>query len=134
MRYFDLVKKNYERRRHYWENRHHYFRIIGEFFHQHLSPVEVYLFGSALTDRFSLPHSDIDILAISPKAPTSSREKAELLAELDQHLGWPNPFEIHIITPELYRSWYQRLIPAKKRLWPPANRACNQEVPGRDGK
>ncbi len=69
----------------------------------------VYLFGSFLRNNFS-PKSDIDILVVSPKAPTDPSEIAKVKIQLVKDFEIGHPFEIHIITPEKFENWYKKFI------------------------
>lgn len=115
MRYFDLLKKRAEERKHYLENLDSYLSIIKKFFKEKLGEVEIYLFGSILRDDFG-PNSDVDILVISKNIPSDSYERSKLITELRRIIGFVNPFEIHIITPEEYAEWYSKFIKEKKAI------------------
>jgi len=39
-----------------------------------------------------------------------------LLADLDDLIGAPNPFEFHLINPELYEEWYSHFIKEKREI------------------
>lgn len=105
MRYFDLLKKRAEERKHYLENLNTYLLVIKNFFKEKLGNAEIYLFGSVLRDDFG-PNSDIDILVISDNTPPESFERSKLIVALKRIIGLVNPFEIHLITPEEYEQWY----------------------------
>jgi len=73
--------------------------------------VEVLVFGSVVRGEAIPGKSDIDVLIISRKAPTSPREQAELRTKIFSELGdLLAPFEIHIVTPEIYEKWYRKRI------------------------
>ncbi len=113
MRYFDLLKKRAEERKHYLDNLEAYLSIIKKFFKEKLCDFEIYLFGSILRDDFG-PDSDVDILVISKNTPPFTYERSKLILELKRIIGFVNPFEIHIITPEEYEEWYSKFIKEKK--------------------
>jgi len=115
MRYFDLLKKRAQERKHYLDNLDKYLKIVKEFFEEKLGEIEIYLFGSILRDDFG-PNSDIDILVISKNTPAFSYERSKLIAELKRKIGFVNPFEIHIITPDEYEEWYSKFIKEKKPI------------------
>ncbi|MCD5396298.1 MAG: nucleotidyltransferase domain-containing protein [Candidatus Pacebacteria bacterium] len=115
MRYFELLKKRAIERQNYIKNFDQYLQIIKKFFQEKLGEVEVYLFGSFLTSDFG-PESDIDILIISPNTPQKSFQRSKLIAQLKNKIGFWNPFEIHLITPEEYKEWYSHFIKKKKKV------------------
>jgi len=115
MRYFDLLKKRAEERKKYLDNLDFYFKEIAEFFKEKLSDVKIYSFGSILTKDFD-SESDIDILVVSPNTPPYLYQKAGLIAELKTRIGFVNPFEIHLITPEEYQDWYSHFIKEKAEI------------------
>jgi len=115
MRYFDLLKKRAEKRKRYLDNLDFYLKEIAEFFKEKLTEIEIYSFGSILTGDFD-PESDIDILIISSNAPRYLYQRAKLIAELKSKIGFVNPFEIHLITPEEHKDWYSHFIKKKSEI------------------
>ena len=115
MRYFDLLKKRAKEREEYLQNLDKYLGIIKKFFEDNLKDVEIYLFGSFLTSEFG-PDSDIDILVISPNTPEKSYQRSKLIAQLKDLIGFCNPFEIHLITPQEYKEWYSHFIKKKRKI------------------
>jgi len=73
--------------------------------------LKVLVFGSAARGEAIPGKSDIDVLVVSKKAPVSPRRQAELRVEILAGLGdLLAPFEIHIVTPEIYEKWYKKRI------------------------
>ena len=115
MRYFDLLVKRKKNRDKYLKNMDYYLKAIKEFFKREFGEVEIFLFGSILRDDFG-PNSDVDILVVSKNAPEDSLGKAKLIAKIKDEIGFVNPFEFHIITPEIYDEWYSSFIKEKKKV------------------
>jgi predicted nucleotidyltransferase len=113
MRYFELLKRRAEWRKRYIENMDFYLKKIKEFFVENLEDVKLYVFGSFVRGELG-PNSDIDILVVSPRI--SIHERGKLLADLDDLIGAPNPFEFHLINPELYEEWYSHFIKEKREI------------------
>lgn len=108
--YTDLLIKNYKIREKYLKNLDYYLGRIKRFFKKQLKDVKIYLFGSYIKQESFGPNSDIDILIVSPNSPKTTTGKAKLISKLKDKIGRFNPFEIHIITPELYENWYKKFI------------------------
>lgn len=108
--YTDLLIENLKIREKYLKNLDYYLKKIKKFFKEQLKEVKIYLFGSYIKKKKFGPNSDIDILVISPNAPTDITGKAKLISKLKDKIGRLNPFEIHIVTPELYENWYKKFI------------------------
>ena len=68
------------------------------------SDAKVYVFGSALTGRYTAA-SDIDILIV---ADIGKEEVALLKAEIYKTVD--APVEIHVATQEQFEKWYKRFI------------------------
>ncbi len=113
MSLIDLQKKVVKEEKKYFENPLKYARMIKHIAEKLLDDpdIKVIVFGSAAKGEAIPGKSDIDVLLVSRKAPMSPREQAELrvkiLAELGDLLA---PFEIHIVTPEIYDKWYKKHI------------------------
>jgi len=115
MKYFDLLKKRAKERKEYLKKIDKYLKVIKKFFEDNLEEVEIYLFGSFLGSEFG-PNSDIDILVISPNTPEKSYERSKIIAKLKDLIGFYNPFEIHLITPQEYKEWYSHFIKEKRKI------------------
>lgn len=109
MRYFDLLKKRAEKRKHYLDRLPYYREEIEKFFQAQLGEVRVCLFGSVLTNSFDA-ESDVDVLVVSRNTPPDSEGRARLTSELWSIVGFGSPFEIHLITEEEYEEWYKNFL------------------------
>lgn len=94
----------------YFKNYLDYARKIKKEAQNLLGRVRVYVFGSILR-KDEVP-KDIDILIISPKLKTTDK-KSGVRVRLWEKIGFGAPFEIHLITPEEYKNWYQFFIEEK---------------------
>lgn len=100
-----LLSRNYEARlleylRRYREVGAEVKRILKKF-----DPdVRVFVFGSVVRGRYTAA-SDIDILVVTDNLS----RKYEMMVEVYKQLE--APIQLHITTPEKYRSWYSRFIP-----------------------
>ena len=111
MSFIELLKELYERRRSYVENLWQYLKLIKEVATRHDPRALVILFGSYAEGR-PRPDSDIDVLVVTELA-AEEEPRLRLRKEIEDALGRPNPFEIHIVTPEQYRHWYKKFIRAE---------------------
>jgi predicted nucleotidyltransferase len=108
MSFLDLIKRLHELRRRYVENLSHYLCLIKEVALRHDPGAEVLLFGS-YAEGTARPDSDVDVL-IATKLAADEEARARLRREINDTLGRPNPFELHIVTPAQYREWYAKFI------------------------
>lgn len=77
-----------------------------------LGPVEVYVFGSAVTGRFTAS-SDIDLLIVTPGE--TDREKATKF-KAKVHGLVDAPLELHVASQREYREWYSRFIEKAEKV------------------
>ena len=77
-------------------------RILGE--------CKVLVFGSVIEGK-AVGGSDVDILIISNQLPDNKRERAEIIAKIEEGAKLPlyHPFEIHLVD-EKEAKWYLRHI------------------------
>lgn len=66
----------------------------------------VLVFGSVVEGKVTAL-SDIDILVI---CDLDERERSGLKAEIRRKLGYDVPIELHIVSEEEYRNWYERFM------------------------
>jgi len=99
-----------EEKEKYFKNHLFYAKKIKEEAEKILGKVKVYVFGSIL--RKNEIARDIDILIISPKLK-NSLPKSKILAQISKKIGFINPFEIHLVSPEEYKNWYRYFIKEK---------------------
>jgi len=72
--------------------------------------VRVIVFGSVVRANYT-PDSDIDLLIISEKAPTEPKKISDLTSKMLEAIqDIYAPFEIHLVKPKVYESWYKRFI------------------------
>lgn len=109
----DLLVEREKRQRLYFENYLKYARQIKKQASKILGETKVFVFGSILRKKEIA--QDIDILVISPKIK-KFKSKGEIIAKIWEKIGLDNPFEIHLITPEEYQSWYKFLIKEKVEI------------------
>lgn len=105
-----LIEERKEEER-YFRNYLDYAREIKKEAEKNLGKVKVFLFGSIIKDKIG-PGSDIDILIISSKLGEALK-KSEIRAKILKKIGSPNPFELHLITPQEYKDWYSHFIKEK---------------------
>ncbi len=113
MSLIDLQKKIAEEERKYFREALRYASQIREVAEELLNDKElrVLVFGSTVRGDAIPGKSDIDILIVSEKAPTTPKQQAELRTKILKSIGdLSAPFEIHVITPEVYRRWYSGRI------------------------
>lgn len=79
-------------------------RLLGE--------VKVFVFGSILK-KDEVPQ-DIDVLIVSPKLEKD--QKSQIRVKIWEKIGFSSPFELHLITPEEYKSWYQFFLKKKVEI------------------
>lgn len=110
----DLLIERRKREKKYFRNYLFWAKKIKKEAEKNLGKVKVFLFGSIARGE-ATPGSDIDILIISPKLK-SAKKKSEVRAKIFKKLGFISPFEIHLISPEEYRTWYKFFIKQKVRV------------------
>lgn len=112
----DIYKERGQKVQPYFDNYEFYAKQIKQAFVRVLGKVEVYIFGSILEKKHSPYHSDIDILVVSPKTPRFASDRAAVKHKVFQELGFLDPFEAHLATPEEYAGWYRHLIKKKIKV------------------
>lgn len=106
----DLIDLLLERKREnqkYFDEPLKYARIIKEEANKILGDVKVYIFGSIVKGNYSV-NSDIDLLVIAKEI--RPEERGKIIASLLNSVGFFSPFEIHLITNEVFENWYKRFI------------------------
>jgi len=75
-----------------------------------LGECEVYVFGSVAENKWT-GGSDVDVLIISNNTPLTSKERAEIIAEIEEKTNLPpaHPFEIHLVTRK-EAEWYWKHV------------------------
>ena len=112
-----LLKARLEIRR-LAENWRFWSKRIGETAKKLLGPCQIYIFGSVVKGS-AMGASDVDILIIADRIPTSCKGRGDLKAEIEEEAGLPlyHPFQIHIATREeaeenpIYRAAIREGIP-----------------------
>jgi len=110
MKLIDLLIERQKRQEKYFKNYQYWAKEIKKVAQEFLDEVKVFVFGSILRKN-EIP-KDIDILIISPKLK-DPEQKTKLKVKIWQKIGLFSPFEIHLITPEQYKDWYQYFIKEK---------------------
>ncbi|MFZ8809879.1 MAG: nucleotidyltransferase domain-containing protein [Pyrobaculum sp.] len=108
MSFLDLLERLYAQRRRYLEDLPCYLRLIKEVVLRHDPSAKVFLFGS-YAEGTARPDSDVDVLIVTELA-AEEEARLRLRKEIDDALGRPNPFELHIATPTQYKEWYVKFI------------------------
>lgn len=105
--YKQLAKVN-EQRKKYFEDPLFYGKKLKRKAEKLFPGARVFLFGSVIRREYQ-PDSDFDVLVVTKKAPADIFEQAK--AKIEILKAFPHhPFELHLITPEQFESWYQRFI------------------------
>ena len=78
--------------------------------------VQIVIFGSLVEKKYHPMLSDIDVLVISKNAPMKGLKRGEILDKLYKIVGYFSPFQIHLVTPELYKNWYKKFIKKKVEI------------------
>lgn len=105
----DIKKEIWEEKRKYFENYPYYCRKIKESAEKVLGPVRVLVFGSIVRGDWT-PNSDIDVLIISDKLSKNWEENAIYKVNIKRDSGIGFPFQIHLVRPEEFESWYKNFI------------------------
>ena len=81
-----------------------------------LGDCEVYVFGSVVENKWT-GGSDVDILVVSDNVPSTSKERAEIIARIEEKADLPlsHPFEIHLTKRE-EADWYWKHIRKALRI------------------
>jgi len=95
-----LLVEEAKRRAEIFRNLDKYLKIIAETVKEFDKNAEVYLFGSVAEGKYLLS-SDIDILVVSDLPP------GRVLSILWDK-GIKDPFEIHVVTREMFQSYKRR--------------------------
>jgi len=109
----DLLIERERKQRVYFKNYLKYAQKIKKEVENTLGKTKVFIFGSILGKK-EIPQ-DIDLLIISPKLK-EIKSKGEIIAKIWKKIGFYNPFEIHLITPEEYQNWYKFFLKKKIKV------------------
>ena len=104
----DLELELRDELRKYYEDPMRYARAIKNVVRRHDPSARVLLFGSIVRGN-ARADSDIDVLVITDLASEVSN-RLHLIKEMNEEIGIPNPFEIHIVTWEEFTKWYRKFI------------------------
>ena len=107
----DLLIEKRKQEEKYFRDYLRWARIIKKEAKALLGDVRVFVFGSAVRGEIE-PGSDIDVLLISPGLKSFSL-KNKTRTKIFEKIGSDSPFEVHLITPEDYQSWYIHFIKEK---------------------
>ncbi len=104
----DLQLETLEEWREYYEKPLEYAEKIKSTVRKLDPEARVILFGSLVKGEMK-PDSDIDVLIITRLA-SNVNTRMKLRVSIAREIGDCTPFEIHIVTPEEYESWYKKFI------------------------
>ncbi len=107
-RFLELLLRNAAELKKYYENATDYVKRIKIVARKHDPKARVLLFGSFVKGLMR-PNSDIDVLVVTELAK-SVKNRLKLRVEVAREIGEYTPFEIHIVTPEEFKSWYSRFL------------------------
>ena len=93
-----LLKDIYERKKDYVKNLDKYLMEIGKFLKGKVENFEIYVYGSILSDEFSIGLSDIDIAIVSDDFKDRDK-KLEIFGELTK-MFIDAPYEFHVLSRE----------------------------------
>ncbi|MBB5255154.1 nucleotidyltransferase domain-containing protein [Sulfurisphaera ohwakuensis] len=113
MSLIDILEENMKRRERYLKEVDYYLKKIKEVARNIDPTARVILFGSYVRGNFR-PDSDIDVLIIANVKDIYDRLK--IYHEINEVIGSPNPFEIHVINEEEYKGWYSRFIDVYREI------------------
>jgi predicted nucleotidyltransferase len=111
--FIDLLIGNAQNREKFLRNIDFYLNKIKEVVRKEDPNGRVILFGSYVRGNFR-PDSDIDILVIANVK--GEEDRLRIYHEINEVIGRPNPFEIHVINDEEYRDWYSHFIDVYKEV------------------
>lgn len=92
----------------YYEDPITYVKEIKKVVERYDPSAKVLIFGSTVKGR-TRPDSDIDVLIITEMA-RNVNDRLMLRVEVARKIGECTPFEIHIVTWEEYRGWYEKFL------------------------
>jgi len=108
--FINILKERKKERQRYFSGYLYYAKLIQKKATEILGKCRVLVFGSALTGDYHPILSDIDVLIISPNAPSDCGNKSKIKMEILAQFGHGSPFEIHLVRPEEYEDWYSKFI------------------------
>ena len=108
MDFLDILIERRKENEKYFRKPEEYAKLIKLKSEKILGCVEVYLFGSIVRKDWTLS-SDIDILVVSEKE-INPEDKGKIKVELLKSVDFFAPFEIHLVSQELFEKWYKKFI------------------------
>uniref|UniRef100_A0A7V5XHX1 Nucleotidyltransferase domain-containing protein n=1 Tax=Thermodesulfobacterium geofontis TaxID=1295609 RepID=A0A7V5XHX1_9BACT len=107
-----IYKKFWEEKKEYFENYLEWGKKIKEIACELLGEdVRVIIFGSIVKGEWT-PVSDIDVLILSDRFSKSWEENRWIRTEIKKRIGPISPFQIHLATPEEFKTWWGNFIKA----------------------
>lgn len=113
MSFVDILAESMKRKKEYIRNVDFYLSKIKEVVRKRDPKARVILFGSFVRGNFR-PDSDIDVLVITDVQ--DEKDRLTIYHEINEAIGRPNPFEIHVINEEEYKGWYSKFIDVYKEV------------------
>ncbi len=107
---FDFMIELARKYEYYRRNWRKYVEVIKNLAREYFGEnfVAVYVFGSFIRGDYK-PLSDIDVAVIlSKEVDEWSRARFRLLVR--REIGSIHPFEIHIVTDDVWRNWFSRFV------------------------
>ncbi|MCS7138042.1 MAG: nucleotidyltransferase domain-containing protein [Candidatus Caldarchaeum sp.] len=104
----DLLMETRAEKQKYYEDVWRYVRMMRDIARSRDPAARVLVFGSFVKGCMR-PDSDIDVLIITDEARETDR-RIRLKVEILRTVGFVNPFQIHMATPQEYEGWYKRFI------------------------
>lgn len=116
MKAINIAKKSFERRIKVFKNYEKIAKKIKMIAKKILkdSNLKVIVFGSVVRGSYS-PLSDLDILIITKKA--NKIKYGKFILQIKKQLGEEvNCIEFHLVTPQIFESWYKKFIDVYKEI------------------
>ncbi|GIW66493.1 MAG: hypothetical protein KatS3mg095_0391 [Candidatus Parcubacteria bacterium] len=111
-KYFDLLLRRKSARDQYFANLDYYLALIKKRANEILQNPKVIIFGSYIKGKMG-PNSDIDVMIIAEGLENTKEDpfkKAKVRMKILEGFDPAHPFELHLVTPELFENWYKNFI------------------------
>ena len=111
-KYFELLLERKKVRDKYFSNVEYYLNLIKKRANEILQNPRVIVFGSYVKGNMS-PNSDIDVMIIAEELENTQEDpfkKAKVRMKILEGFDSAHPFEVHLVTPQLFENWYKNFI------------------------
>ncbi len=105
---YKILAERNQKAKKYFQDCIFYAKEVKKLAEKFFKNVKVLIFGSVVRNNYR-PDSDIDILIISPEVPEGVFNQAEIKVKIKEKF-LDAPFELHLVTPEQYETWYKGFI------------------------